>query len=375
MKICIDLQCIQGSGSDRGVGQYALSLVKELIDLRVEISILINKSLEKNVDLIRSLGVEVYEYEFNTQSWQDFNYRINTTLKLFDFLIERGVHVYHIMYYFEHESSGVFVPNLNILSLLGMVTSCINHDLFPIKYSKKYLIDSNYKSFYFERLSELKNVDIILHNSTFTELDYARIVCGKKNVISKVVNGGPTQGLIEKYKVNFFNANLSEENKGNKIKIFYPSGPDYRKNNHFAVQVFEEFKKLRPNHNLSFVISNSKYRILSKDIEFVNNLTLDELVKIYIECDIVFFPSIDEGLGMPILDAVLLDKKIAISDTLEISSAIDSKFLFDPNDIGSALLALDNIISSNDNKKYNLPDKYKWRNVAIEVIASWKELF
>jgi len=168
--------------------------------------------------------------------------------------------------------------------------------------------------------------------------------------------------------------------------ILYPSAPIIHKNNSNAVKAFKIFNESRNNkYKLVFTSSfdeetKSTLRMISKDIIFTGNVTDKELAALYINSDIVLFASLAEGLGMPVLEAVIYGKPIACSDIAVLAEMSDKAFyLFDPSTPVSIAAALNDAVDGLewDKKKSTYPEikaKYQWSNSAKDFMQAAKSV-
>ncbi len=103
-----------------------------------------------------------------------------------------------------------------------------------------------------------------------------------------------------------------------RASIVYTGGFDYRKNMYGAVKAFAEAKKIMPDLDVTFSIVG-KYNTESREkmeryldelgvrdsVRLTGFLPDEELARLYREADVFFFPSLYEGFGLPLLEAML----------------------------------------------------------------------
>lgn len=105
--------------------------------------------------------------------------------------------------------------------------------------------------------------------------------------------------------------------------IFYPAS-DYKYKNHTII--IEAVKKLVDNSdfkNIKIVFTCNKESYLYKKViseglqdyfEFIGNVPYEKVLSLYKGCKAVVFPSYIETYGLPLIEASLFGKKIAVSD-------------------------------------------------------------
>lgn len=96
-----------------------------------------------------------------------------------------------------------------------------------------------------------------------------------------------------------------------------------------------------PNLELEFL---SKYKIDYSNEEFVTD---EQIVQEYIDCDIVSFPSLFEGFGMPIIEGQSIGRVILTSNIEPMSSiASEAAMLVDPQSVMSIKEGIRSIIQN-----------------------------
>lgn len=139
---------------------------------------------------------------------------------------------------------------------------------------------------------------------------------------------------------------------GNKEKIILHIGTGPRKN---LERVIEALSGLKCKLHIVGKLSDEQRKLLSdNDIDFKNdsNVTFDRIISFYKNCDIISFPSLYEGFGMPIIEGQATGRPIVTSKSGAIPEiAGDSVMYVDPVDINSIREGF--ILLFNDDKVYN----------------------
>ncbi|GGA63270.1 hypothetical protein GCM10008015_00190 [Flavobacterium palustre] len=89
-------------------------------------------------------------------------------------------------------------------------------------------------------------------------------------------------------------------------------------------------------------------------IKYTNkiDLTNEQIQKEYIECDIVSFPSVYEGFGVPILEGQAVGRPVLTSNILPMKAvAGENYFLIDPFDVGKISEGFKKLINNTDLRK------------------------
>ncbi|TDP02429.1 glycosyltransferase family 4 protein [Flavobacterium sp. 245] len=146
-----------------------------------------------------------------------------------------------------------------------------------------------------------------------------------------------------------------------------------RKNFDRLVEAFKLIKRdnlklcIIGNVNKNF---NSKISENDENIIFLNNISDTELVGYYKFANLFVFPSLYEGFGIPIIEAMSLGTKVCVSDIPVFREICgDNTIYFNPldvNDISRNMLKALN--SSNDKLSQNNLADYSWNQSALKLI-------
>jgi glycosyltransferase involved in cell wall biosynthesis len=113
----------------------------------------------------------------------------------------------------------------------------------------------------------------------------------------------------------------------------------------------------------------------------LNDLSLNEVVKVYSESDLLCFASVYEGFGLPILEAQATGRPVVTSNLgamLEVAG--ESACLVDPFDIDSIRSGVERIILDNEyreqliEKGFQNVKKYRLETIANQYYSLYEEL-
>lgn len=326
-RLIVDCQILQTKAFDRGMGKYTLSLLKEFIrkqnhydrvellfsdglDSSAERMSLIEKFLGSYEKIILSLPTDISneinaKYELATEKINDY---IESTAKSgehTDFLITSPFFV---------DFPAVFPTGENIGKY------AVIYDIIPQKIW--HLLRIFPDDIYFKHFNILFDADKLFTISEAVKDDLASIVGIDEDRIQSI-DGGPFGKL--------------PNNKLKKIElekpfIIYPSAPIVHKNNERAVRAFDKFNRLNGNKYTLYITStfNDSYqeelKSISNNIRFTGNISDEELAYAYTKADVLFFPSLSEGLGMPVLEAVQYGVPVACSNIPVLAEISDKAF-------------------------------------------------
>ena len=229
------------------------------------------------------------------------------------------------------------------------------HDLIPIKFSKEigknpYLVKHSH--------SYLKYFDQIIAVSKNTKRDIIKYTdCPSKKI--KVLHSS-----VEK---SFNNQKIVKRKICNKYKIPFDHkkiliiGSSFYKNHKTSIKVLKKLKKIfkdrilliKLGNKLDFKIEND----LKKNIIELDNLKREKVNEIYKICDVLLFPSIYEGYGLPLIEAINTELPIVASNIKTTKEILNNyPLLFNPKDSSSMSMCIEKLIN---NKNFNLKIKKK----------------
>ena len=173
------------------------------------------------------------------------------------------------------------------------------------------------------------------------------------------------------------NINLFFDLPKKRILFLYPASFSVHKNFNIILEV----GKLIDSQDLPFTIvltlcenDADQFLFQTKNIKSIINVATvskDNMPALYSQCDALFFPSLLESYGLPLVEAMAFEKPILVSD-LDFSHALcrQSAFYFDPLNPNSIL---DVMISHNINKE-DLKKKINSGKDIANLIPNWKRV-
>ncbi len=376
--IYVDCQFFQTPAWDRGMGRYALSLLKTLYDLSDDTSfvLIFSTHLPKNiaaVQVIMSKCSKATIVELDLLPTLELSYteaaKINKQI-LNDYLAtQKAGHTtnwFMIPCLFQEPTACVFPDS---------IAKClIYYDSIPLLYLERYMLAWNYEN-YMQRHVTLYEADKIFAISQ-TVADDLAVYYGMKDDGQPVINidGACIEGMFEEFKQPAFDVP--------KRYILFSTSNDVRKNNEKAIEAFAKFRaSVGDDYHLiitsTFPTDQRETLLgLADNIIFTDNVSEVELAWLYQHSQAVLFASEYEGLGLPILEAVHIGKKVACSNIpvfREISE--DAFYFFDPQDINDIAEKLRRAVNGDGwaqkEKLYaTINEHYTWARTAGLVRAT-----
>jgi glycosyltransferase involved in cell wall biosynthesis len=355
MKILIDLQSCQGSSRNRGIGRYSLSLARAMAEIGAghEIWIALSAYFPGTVDSVRSAfrglvppeRVVVWHGPGPVTSCDPANDWRRETAELIreEFLADLGPDVVHVTSLFEGFGE-------NVVTSVGRApsksfTAVTLYDLIPLLYADVYLESPEARAWYQRKLQSLKNADIWLAISEQTRLDaIERLSLPAERVVN--VGGGVD---IRFRQLNF------DEPTAERIRrrygfsrpfVLYTGGIEFRKNIDGLIKAVSLLpENVRDRCQLAIVCGASeqekmrlravagKLGLGSEDAIFTGYVSDDDLIALYNLCHLFVFPSLYEGFGLPVLEAMACGAPVIAANTSSLPEVVGwEKALFDPRD-------------------------------------------
>jgi glycosyltransferase involved in cell wall biosynthesis len=397
MRVVIDMQGLQTPSRYRGIGRFSFSLIQEILKLNTEheIILLFNGALSENLlDLIRFYQ-KIIPRE-NIQIWNKKNSVANMSLKKLDLLREFFIanlnpDVVLITSLFEgFGNEAVTTVKLvdNKIPVCGIL-----YDLIPLLNKDLYFKNTEYKKFYLNKLIFLEQSDALLGISNTAKTEGEQYLNYKNEIVNI------SFGVNEIFK----NLKLTQEQKKEVLNryglenspIIYVGGSDQRKNLYRLIKAYnlqsDEHKAEYPLVFIGDIDQESQKNILKiskestitfKNIKFLGHINDEQLIEVYNSAAFLINPSLHEGIGLPIVEAMACGLPFICSNIesfREILGDIENVF-FDPYDEKAIARAIYSQIKRIKNQKYqtevftNIVSQFTWKNVALNTINALQKV-
>ena len=400
MRIAIDIQGIQSIGSRRrGIGRYSRELITNMINEYSdnEYVLVANSSL---MDIRSDFEVELKKDYVTYASWFSPNplsyisqnenvISIGKSLRTYAFS-QLKADLILITSFFEG-----FVDDCLIeldRDLLNIPIITIFYDLIPLLNPKLYLeTNQSFSQFYYDKIENLKSLDGLLAISSSSAKEATKYLNFDRTRVHNISSACDFDIFNEEIDQDF----LSESKQINDLKpfILYTGANDPRKN---LKRLFEAYSLLPFDILLDYklVLAGKLLDLeldqISKWIEIFNidqekviclgYVTDQMLVNLYQQCSLFVFPSLHEGFGLPVLEAMSCGAPAIGSNCTSIKEVINSKeAMFDPNNVNDikdliqkALIDLDYQEFLRSNAKVQIK-KFSWSNTSLLAIEACKK--
>lgn len=377
MKVSFELQPCLGNRS--GIGIYEYELIKRLQNMK-EIKYEGNLfGFFKSDDIKNSLAdifIDIHvcryiSYALYRRIWNYIPLRYN---KIFNDYSD----IYHFFNY-------IVPPNIK-----GKVITTIHdmtHELYPETMSKRNLKRIKNGIDY-----SIKRSDKIITVSESSKNDIIRLMNVPESKIEVVYNGVEYKRFHQKY------SDEEEAKVRNKYNlpedyILYMGTLEPRKNIESIIKSFELLKKQGKFSNVKLVIAGKKGWLFESIFNLVNKLNLeseviftdyvdeDDKPIIYNMAKLFVFPSLYEGFGIPVLEAMASSVPVITSNVSSLPEvAGDAAVLVEPKDIEGIAQMMERVLTD-EKLRNNLIErgkiqaqKFTWEASAEKMCKIYKEV-
>lgn len=392
MKIAIDMQGAQTDFSrHRGVGRYTFGIVEALLRKNTQHDILLffngyftdsilymRKHFEK---LIPSENLKVWYHFYETSAFADND---NIMKRIGELHREAFISSFDPDIIFSTNlQEGFFEPaTTSVKQFENHACYCSTlHDVIPLTQPDKYLNNQNTNKWYMEKLDYIKQSDLIL-----TVSEYSR------QLISELTGIDVDKIFVVHNAVDhskFFQVNVSSAAKQNlynkygisKQFLMYTGGADIHKNLYSLYKAISMLPSDILNDLQLVLVSKELKNQMDAEMQIFNKLNIqdkviftgfvsdEELRELFSVCLAFVFPSIQEGFGLPPLEAMACGAPVICSNTSSLPEVVgNERAYFDPHDVQSISNKIIDIYSDSQ-----LRDDLKAHSLKRAAQFTWEE--
>lgn len=394
MRIGIDLRSLQTGSQYRGIGYYTYNLVKAMckIDKTNEYIFFANERADdEKYPLLDSLVVETVKelIHFPTtriqdRTWKRMWERNSTPL----FFRIANLDILHVTSLFESELA-IGLPSCGSKLILTL------YDLIPLIFKEFYLdcAPEDWRLEYLESVESIKkNVDGIIAISECTKRDAMQSLGSPEKKI-EVVYGGISDTFFIQNNIELIENVLRKFNIDGSF-ILFTAAEDFRKNFDTLIKAFAILITEYNCHHKLVIIGRSseewRTQLLSQarilgieesSLKFTGFVTDEELNLLYNAADIFVFPSLYEGFGLPILEAMSCRVPVIAANNSSIPEVCgDAALLIEAKDYKGIAQKIYEVLSNpilrKDLKEKGLKnvERFSWDRAARKVLAFYERI-
>lgn len=323
LRLLVDLQACQTEGSGpRGVGRYSHALFSGLIAEAQQHDIFVHLANHLPVPVrLDGLPMSRVLRSPSLPAWgtnRDFRGGEQDTLDalaLSSFIAPAKADIIHVSHVFEGFSERVALPSTS-QRVAGQIISATLYDLIPLLFQNHYFQDEGFRKWYMARIAWLRQADLLLAISESSRQDAIALLSIEPWRIV-TIHGGISSHFFPPPDRQALRRELANRYCLRERFVLYTGGDDHRKNILGAITGYAAVQpELRRNCQLVIVCAMSDHRrqmyldkaqsagLLPEDVVITGFVPEEDLVAFYGTCDLFVFPSLYEGLGLPVLEAM-----------------------------------------------------------------------
>lgn len=353
MKIIIDLQGLQREGNrKRGIGRYCLEITKALIH---------NYPKNEYILFTNSALFDLRKYFFDELNNQNFNliyFQCPTVGNINEIYVGRysrlwlstqlrsyalsaiRADIILITSFFDGFRDNTLVSHDNSYELPPVVS--IIYDLIPLIHNDQYLnVDPEYKLFYLQKIEELSRIDGLLAISQSSLREASKYL----NINPETIYNISSACNEKTFSLQSSDSSLdSTDEKYLGRFLLYCGATDPRKNLCRLIEAYASLPlDLIFKHKLVLIGPYTDEEIvLIKEwmitfglppeyVIFLGYISDSQLANLYRSCYLFIFPSLHEGFGLPVLEAMNCGAPVIASNVTSLPELIGNlEYLFDP---------------------------------------------
>jgi glycosyltransferase involved in cell wall biosynthesis len=402
VKIILDLQSLQTDTRTRGIGRYSLSLAKEILvqGRKHDIYIILNHSFQSSYEqicddfsgVIRASNILLWRSPIPLPEIENRNI---PRIKAAEFIREYFIKclkpdIVHVFSLFDGWVNN-FCASVGTLHD-DIPTVVTLYDLIPLVMQKQYLSSAAYKNWYYRKLDSLKRSDLLFAISESVKNEAVELL---GMMPEQVVNVSTDADSI------FRKISLDEDEKIkisarlgiHKRFIMYTAGWDVRKNVDELIVAYTLLpKKIRNTYQLLIIFQNrkdkkdyyksffKKHGVRSDEVVFSGFVSDEDLVRLYNRCSLFVFPSLHEGFGLPVLEAMRCGAPVIGSNTSSIPEVIgfkDALFKPDAKSIAEKIIKVltdDKLYAELIRHSELQQNKFSWNKSTRKILEAYENL-
>jgi len=369
----IGISAFAGDGGKSGISQYMINIFQRLPDLAPEDEFVMFMAASDR-EFLDPQHARVHVVSFP------------------DWLAKPGVNIlWHLFllpwYLWRHACDLVYMPagNRRLAWWYGVPSVGTVHDLSQLHVPAKY---DRLRMYYVVRLLPrlMRRLDHVVSVSEATKRDLVSFAHVAPERIS-VVHNGADLGRFSPHNRAAAAQQLQEEFGLTGPYILYIARLEHPGKNHVAlIEAFARLKReQRIPHRLVLpggewngveaIYAAARESGVEDHIDFLGFVSHDVLPALYAGADLFVFPSLFEGFGIPLLEAMASGTPVCAADVASIPEVVgDAGLLFDPTDLGQIADCIERIINDKQLRSelvalgLQQATRFSWDNASRDVL-------
>lgn len=405
MKIILDLQAAQSESKQRGIGRYSLSLAKAIIrnagghQVYVSLNHVFPDTIGPLKQVLRQLLPEDHILVYRTlpqatsRNRADFWRNRAGELIRESFFAEQRADIVHTSSMFEGWADNTVASSGRLPS--SYISAVTLYDLIPYLQPDRYLTSLEHYAWYIAQLESLRRTDMLLAISDYTRNAAVDLLSVPETNVATIYADADPMFVRSGVTVP------SEVQQLRRLGINTPfimytgviSSEDPRKNCRGLLQAYARLAPaLRERHQLVFVGRYDAYDhrdlhheanqlgIESRQLVFTDYVDDAKLLLLYNACGLFVFPSLEEGFGLPALEAMRCGAAVIGSNCSSIPEVIgEPAALFDPLSIDDMAQTMNQALTCESLREKLLlssaqqSEKFCWDRTAQLALAAFEQ--
>lgn len=394
MKIGVDLRPFYTGSKYRGIGMYARELFKEMLKL----------DQEDEFHVLSLYGAYEGDPELNDRC---FFYQYCAGPKIIDvgerqllhdvrtdMLIEGEVKNYlesskiEVMFF---TSPNEYGNTMRKEWFEGIYKVGILYDLIPMIFPKQCLFDETYKADYERSIEFIKGMDLLLAISQATKDDAVeKLGIPAEKIV--VIHAGIDKEFRRLESVNV--KNLKNKYGIENPFILFAGGIDFKKNIEGLIEAYAATNKNVIKNYQLVIAGKADQQLLNKFLSIAEQngvggrvictgfVPKEDLIELYNTTEVLVFPSLYEGFGLPVLEAMACGANVVTANSSSLKEIAEGHaVLVNPKSIKSITKGIEKVFEepakfknyAEENIKY--AQSYTWEKVALKTLRAIKNEF
>lgn len=351
MRIAYDMQASLTDSRDRGIGRYAHNLVSEMAwigQARGDIESILALDgtdplrLQQTRHQLRRerLPAQSAVYSYPSSAVTDIEpWRAAAAAALRGRFFEALAP--DVMLHTSHFETGTNYTTDIAWSGKDVPSAVIAYDLIPLVFPERYLPEGHFISeIYPRKCDSFRRYDRFLAISEATRVDLMQYLDIPSERI-RVIGAGLDPALLAAARSGSrFHEEILEQLGISEPFVLMVGNGDWRKNTLGALQAFANLPRSVRDHHLLVLTQvgddikqalAGEFRHVAGRVRVLGKVDDDTLATLYHCCAVFFFPSLYEGFGLPVLEAMAFGAPVLCSNLGSLPEVVhDRRSLFDP---------------------------------------------